>query len=112
MHGPVPFLSHLLPALRETRAPLVSGYVWLLAIWLSIEGSIPVRTEVEPGTVEYAIGRAYDAVGSVGATIALSLVAFLIGTAADEVLGKIAAVLRLQPSRDDSEELKQIAARS
>jgi hypothetical protein len=37
-------LASLLPGVRELRAPLVAGYVWLLGLWLLLRHALP-----EPG---------------------------------------------------------------
>ncbi|OXM56177.1 hypothetical protein CFP71_14300 [Amycolatopsis thailandensis] len=34
-------LSSLLPGLRELRAPLAAGYVWLLGLWLALRPGLP-----------------------------------------------------------------------
>ncbi|SDU06425.1 hypothetical protein SAMN04489733_0828 [Amycolatopsis keratiniphila] len=34
-------LSSLLPGLRELRAPLAAGYVWLLGLWLAFRPALP-----------------------------------------------------------------------
>ncbi|MFC3455111.1 hypothetical protein [Amycolatopsis speibonae] len=34
-------LSSLLPGLRELRAPIASGYVWLLGLWLAFRPGLP-----------------------------------------------------------------------
>jgi hypothetical protein len=34
-------LTSLLPGLRELRAPLSAGVLWLLAIWFLAEPSVP-----------------------------------------------------------------------
>lgn len=33
-------LAHLLPGFREVRAPLIAGYVWVLAVWIAVGESI------------------------------------------------------------------------
>ena len=40
-------LSSLVPGLRELRAPLAGGYLWLISIWLIFGDALPGRSEVE-----------------------------------------------------------------
>ena len=72
---------NLLPGLRELRAPLASGYLWLASLWLvlSREGWIPAKRP--PGNGEVA--RLWDLGGTLGKTIALAaltFIAYLIGS--------------------------------
>jgi hypothetical protein len=38
-------LTSLLPGLRELRAPLSAGTIWLLAGWFAVEPSVPASGE-------------------------------------------------------------------
>jgi hypothetical protein len=65
------FLWNLLPGAREARNDLVVGYVWLLSIGLLT--GVPA---IDRGSA----GELVHAAGSVGIGIALSVVAFLLGS--------------------------------
>lgn len=38
-------LSSLLPGVREVRAPLIGGYLWLCALWLAVGPSLPPKDD-------------------------------------------------------------------
>lgn len=70
-------LTAVLPSLREIRTPLVSGYIWLTAGWLVFGESLPNRET----NVTYAqLWVLIDAVGPLGAAIAVSMAAYLFGS--------------------------------
>ena len=71
----------LLPGLRELRAPLVSGYLWLVTacLWLGNLGWLPTRRPSGSGEV----ARLWDLGGVLGTTVvltAVTFVAYLIGS--------------------------------
>jgi hypothetical protein len=82
-------LSSLLPGLRDLRAPLAAGYIWLLNIWLLFGDDIPSQEEAS-GAFEslYRLGKF---VPQLGKGIAISFVAYLIGalsqSASNSLLG-------------------------
>ena len=99
-------LGRIIPAIRETRVPLVSGYVWLLAIWLSVAvGSDRFAGEPEPGSQLAVLREALGALGGLGLGIADSVTAFMVGSMA----GFLADLL-LKPR--DSRAMRDHAARS
>lgn len=68
----------MLPGLRALRAPLASGYLSLLALWLAYSNDVPDREDAS-GLVR----RVYELEGlgsEVGVGLAVSFVAYLIGT--------------------------------
>lgn len=70
-------LMNLLPGLRDLRAPLAAGYLWLTGLWLLLADSIPSR-----GTATGVIADAYILVGALGhapAIAILSFVAYVLG---------------------------------
>ena len=71
-------LASLLPGVRELRAPLAAGYPWLLAAWLLFYDEIRSRDEAT-GAVDTFYGL-NDAATAIGLAIALSFVAYLIGS--------------------------------
>jgi hypothetical protein len=38
-------LASLLPGLRDLRAPVVTGYIWLIVLWLLLEDHVPRPSE-------------------------------------------------------------------
>lgn len=70
-------LTQLLPGLRDVRAPLFAGYIWLVAIWLLISDSVPERAAAD-GIFE-SLYRLGDAVSGLGIAVALSFVAYVLG---------------------------------
>ena len=80
-------LSYLVPALRDVRAPLIGGYLWLVLGWLWIGHLVPSQAELEPGSVLGALYRLQDVVGTAGVVVSLSVAAYLVGSVASELLG-------------------------
>lgn len=73
----------LLPGLREIRAPLVAGYIWLVVGWLCLGSSLPSReTNATYGQLWVLI----DAVGPIGAAVIASMAAYLIGSLVQSVM--------------------------
>lgn len=72
-----PVWANLLPGVRELRAPLAAGYLWLAAWWIAFAGDVPSRGQ--------ATGLAHvaylfiDKVSPVGFAVAVGFVAYLIG---------------------------------
>ncbi len=76
-------LASLLPGVRDLRAPLAAGYLWLLAVWLGFESRMPAREDL-PDSVAAVI----DACGGLtplAAGIAVSFLAYLLGVVVDGV---------------------------
>jgi hypothetical protein len=71
-------LSSLLPGVREIRAPLAAGFLWLLALALLLEGSIP---PYEQATGVFRLAYDLHALLSVvGVSAVSSFAAYLAGT--------------------------------
>jgi hypothetical protein len=71
-------LSNVMPGLREVRAPLAAGYLWLACFWLVFGDEVPTRSAVE-GPLE----RLYElepAVSDVGLAVVVSVAAYIIGS--------------------------------
>lgn len=71
-------LLGILPAFRDLRAPLIAGYVLLVAAWLALYEHIPSRQE-STGTLRAAYDLA-AAGGRVGVLTAATFAAFLMGS--------------------------------
>jgi hypothetical protein len=89
-------LMNLLPGLRELRAPLASGYLWLLSAWLFLGRMQWLPTERPPGNGEVA--RLWDLGGTLGRTVviaAVTFIAYLIGSFLEmDPDGELAAKLK------------------
>jgi hypothetical protein len=70
-------LSSLLPGLRDVRAPLAAGYVFLFDLWLTFADGIPSAEEATG--VAASIYRLEEVVSSFGLAVAISFVAYLLG---------------------------------
>ncbi|HEX2057066.1 MAG TPA: hypothetical protein VHI71_01745 [Actinomycetota bacterium] len=88
-------LTTLLPGIREFRVPLAAGYLWLMTLAVALEPFVPERSEAS-GLVAslYRIGEAFSVVG-VG--VALSFVAYLLGSLS---VGLFSSTLRRLFGRD------------
>jgi hypothetical protein len=65
-------LSSLLPGLRELRAPLSAGYLWLLVLWIAFDPLIPSEDDAGGiGDSLSALGEAVSAI-AIGIGVALS----------------------------------------
>jgi hypothetical protein len=79
-------LLNLLPGLRELRAPLAAGYIWLFAAWLAFNGDIP-----EPA----GAANFFDQFEALGAAAALTFAAYLIGSFLSDLFGFVWYAIRL-----------------
>lgn len=85
-------VAALLPGLRDLRAPLAAGYVWLLALYIAFESSIP--TEAQATGVWQSILRLHGAVGSFGVGVALTFVAYLLGSISEVLTSALLGISR------------------
>ena len=76
-YAPMNFLTQLLPGLRDVRAPLVAGYLWLFTGWLLLAGHLPAKTDADVYANAFAVG---DAVGQIGWVTVASVAAYLLGS--------------------------------
>ena len=90
-------LTSLLPGLRELRAPLSAGAIWLLSIWLVAEPSVPTSEEATGFVASvYRLGGLLSALG-LGA--ALAFAAYVLGSLSVFVFsGPLRGVIRTSPS--------------
>lgn len=70
-------LASLLPGIRDLRAPLAAGYIWLLLAWLIVQPRIEASEETEP---VQSISRLAHTLSPAGVAIAVSFIAYLIGS--------------------------------
>lgn len=71
-------LTNLLPGLRQVRAPLAAGYIWLLALWLVFERALPDRSSGDD--LVTSIYRLGDLFSIIGIGVVLSFLAYLLGS--------------------------------
>ncbi|MGI5155864.1 hypothetical protein [Microbispora sp. CA-102843] len=70
-------LANLLPGIREIRAPLAAGYLWLSLIWLTWARNLPLKADATG-----LLADLYTLAGAVGlpaVSVAVSFAAYLIG---------------------------------
>ena len=70
-------IVNILPGLRELRAPLASGYLWLLTFWLTFAPLVPPMSGATGIWAD--INRLGSAVGRSGALAAATFAAYIIG---------------------------------
>jgi hypothetical protein len=80
------FLTSLLPGVREVRAPLVAGYLWVLFGWLVADPSSPDEARVD---LYDRLSEVLRAIGPVGQAVAVSILAFLLGSVLTTVAIKL-----------------------
>jgi hypothetical protein len=74
-------LMNLLPGLRDLRAPLAAGYLWLITLWLALDrlGWLPAKRPAGTGEV----AQLWSLGGTLGKTVllaALTFLAYLVGS--------------------------------
>ncbi|MDJ0466791.1 hypothetical protein [Streptomyces sp. H27-C3] len=70
-------LANLLPGLRDVRAPLSAGCIWLLTLWLLLGDRVP--TEQQARGVWASLYRLGGLIGPAGILASGSFLAYLIG---------------------------------
>jgi hypothetical protein len=71
-------LANLLPGIREIRAPLAAGYIWVIALWITFFDYIPKRDEAQG--VWKSLYQLSATVGTAATLAAVSFAAYLIGS--------------------------------
>ena len=69
--------SSLIPGVREVRAPLAAGYLWLICAWLVLE---PYAPTAEENRIYGRMAEIADAAGPVGCALGVSVAAYLVGS--------------------------------
>lgn len=70
-------LANLLPGLRDVRAPLSTGCIWLLTLWLILEDRVP--TPQRAHGVWASLYRLGDLIGPAGVLASGAFLAYLVG---------------------------------
>jgi hypothetical protein len=76
-----------MPGLRELRAPLAAGYLWLLALYLAIEPHVPDAKDAHG--LYATLLHLRDAASSVGVAVAISFAAYIVGSLSEGLLGRL-----------------------
>lgn len=79
-------LASLLPGIRELRAPLAAGYIWLAFLYIIL--GTPETAADFPGPVESLV-KEVDRLGTAATAAALSFVAYLIGSISQDLFGRL-----------------------
>lgn len=74
--------ASILPGLRHVRTPLVTGYLYFVAIWLLLGSERLVPQSSGESVWERRLAQLVNIAGPTGTTLALSLAAFLVGSMA------------------------------
>jgi hypothetical protein len=85
-------LASLLPGLRELRAPLAAGYLWLLLAWLALGGRVPEESEATG--IAARLYDIRDAASALGLAVAISFVAYLLGSLSEAIASPIGQWLK------------------
>jgi hypothetical protein len=74
----VQVLANALPGFRDLRAPVIAGYLWLLFAWLLIDPNLDKAPGDRLGAAAFHLGHT---IGHVAIAIAISVCAYLLGSA-------------------------------
>jgi hypothetical protein len=80
-------LASLLPGLRDLRAPLAAGYLWLVAGWLYFAPQLPVSVNDAQGVLK-DIYRVVDVSGPVAIAAGLTFAAYMVGILSTGLLSR------------------------
>lgn len=86
-------LANFLPGIRDLRAPLSAGYVWLFALYLAFEPQFP--SEVAATGVWDSLLTLKKELSIAGVAIAASFLAYIIGSVSEAVVRGLVAVVVL-----------------
>ena len=80
-------LTSVMPGLRELRAPLAAGYIWLVWAWVVFADAIPSKEEVtEPLNRVYALE---PVVSDLGRAVVASVAAYIVASIVIDVQGEL-----------------------
>lgn len=71
-------LANALPGFRDLRSPLIAGYSWLLFAWLVVAPDLSHTPQNRLGAALFNLGHH---IGHIGLGVAISVVAYLVGSA-------------------------------
>ncbi len=82
-------LANLLPGLRDIRAPLAAGYVWLVVGYIAFDPLVPSK----PHGIWETLSHLDHLASAVGLGVAVSFLAYVIGTLSQAPAGVVAGLL-------------------
>lgn len=103
-------LALLIPSIRELRAALLAGYLWLAVSWLALGSHMPELAEAEPSTALGQVARLSDVVGALGVVVVLSVAAYLLGSFIVDLSDFLLSRIGLQPQMDRVRALGEAAS--
>ncbi len=83
-------LASLLPGIRELRAPLAAGYIWLLALWVALETQFPEEREATGLIASWY--RLADELSTVGLGFVVSFVAYIVGALSTSLFSSLSGL--------------------
>ena len=89
-------LASLLPGVRHLRAPLAAGYLWLLLGWLVLHDEYE-RTDHSKGALK-ALLELDDDLSPIAFAVALSFLAYVMGTVWEFLVEYLVKLVRYTPS--------------
>ena len=87
-------LASLLPGLRDLRAPLAAGYLWLAAGWLYFAPQLPASVNDADGVLK-DIYRVVDASNPIAVAAGLTFIAYLLGILSTGLLTRLVPIIPL-----------------
>jgi hypothetical protein len=78
--------ASLLPGLRELRAPLAAGYIWLVFVYFVV--GAPTEVKAAPGPLQQLL-TVLPPMGTVATGIAVGFVAYLIGSLSQDLFDQV-----------------------
>jgi hypothetical protein len=78
----VQFLANALPGFRDLRAPIITGYLWLVLTWLLVRPNLGRRPTSQLAAAAYDLA---NDTGPIPTALAISVAAYLLGAVSQEV---------------------------
>jgi DNA-binding PadR family transcriptional regulator len=85
-------LGNVLPGLRELRAPLAAGYLWLVIFWLIWGDKVPTKSEHKAPPLDRLYGLE-PIVSSFGLAVVASVTAYIVGSIAIDVQTRVGSLV-------------------
>ena len=102
-------LSRVVPAIRETRTPLVVGYLWLYALWMAVVAILAgsghdltdsIVLEALDPTGVWGVRGPVNILGGAGLLATVSFMAYMLGSGADYLVDLILRPIDSRVLRD------------
>jgi hypothetical protein len=91
-------LTNVLPGLRELRAPLAAGYLWLVFAWMVWGGELPNKDDPKAAPLEQ-LYKLEPIISTIGLAVVASVAAYVLGSIVIDVqtaIGRGAAQLSVR----------------